>query len=97
MKIRPLGEKILVKRVEAETQTKSGIYLPETAKEKPQQATVVAVGDGRMLENGERAPLTVKAGDTIILGKWGGQEVKLEDEEYIVLGEDEVMAIVESK
>ena len=97
MKIRPLGEKILVKRVEAETQTKSGIFLPETAKEKPQQATVVAVGDGKLLDNGQRAPFQVKAGDTIILGKWGGQEVKLDGEEYVVLGEDEVMAIVESK
>lgn len=97
MKIRPLGEKILVKRVEAETQTKSGIYLPETAKEKPQQAKVVAVGDGKLLDDGKRAPFTVKAGDTIILGKWGGQEIKLEGEEYVVLGEDEVMAVVETK
>lgn len=97
MKIRPLGEKILVKRVEKEEKTASGIFLPETAKEKPQQAKVVAVGDGKLLESGERAPFQVKAGDTIILGKWGGQEVKIDDEEYVVLGEDEVLAVVESK
>lgn len=97
MKIRPLGEKILVKRVEKEEKTASGIFLPETAKEKPQQAKVVAVGDGKLLESGERAKFQVKPGDTVILGKWGGQEVKIDDEEYVVLGEDEVLAVVESK
>lgn len=97
MKIRPLGEKILVKRVEAEEKTASGIFLPQTAKEKPQQAKVVAVGDGKLLDNGQRAKFQVKEGDTIILGKWGGQEIKLDGEEYVVLGEDEVMAVIESK
>ncbi len=97
MKIRPLGEKILVKRLEAEEKTASGIFLPEKAKEKPQQAKVVAIGDGKLLENGSRAPFSVKPGDTIILGKWGGQEVKVDGEEYVVLGEDEVMAVVETK
>lgn len=95
MKVRPLGDKILVKRAEPETKTKSGIYLPETAKDKPQQATVVAVGQGRLLDNGERAPFQVKAGDTVLLGKWGGTEVKIGDVEYVVLGEDEVLGIIE--
>lgn len=97
MKIRPLGEKILVKRVEAQEKTASGIFLPQTAKEKPQQAKVVAVGDGKLLDSGKRAPFQVKEGDTIILGKWGGQEIKIDNEEYVVLGEDEVLAVVQSK
>ena len=95
MNVRPLGDKILVQRLEAETQTASGIFLPESAKEKPQQAKVIAVGDGRILDSGDRAPFTVKRGDTILLGKWGGTEIKLEGEEYTVMGEDEVLAIVE--
>ena len=97
MKIRPLGDKILVKRLEAEEKTASGIFLPEKAKEKPQQAKVVAVGQGKLLDSGSRAKFQVKEGDTIILGKWGGQEIKLDGDEYVVLGEDEVMAVVESK
>ncbi|MEM9489190.1 MAG: co-chaperone GroES [Myxococcota bacterium] len=95
MKVRPLGDKILVQRLEAEEKTASGIYLPESAKEKPQQAKVIAVGDGKVLDNGDRAPFTVKKGDTIIIGKWGGTEIKVEGEEYMVMGEDEVLAIVE--
>lgn len=95
MKIRPLGDKILVQRLEPETKTKSGIYLPETAKEKPQQAKVIAVGDGRALDNGTRAPFQVKKGDTIIIGKWGGTEIKVKDEEYLVMSEDDVLAVVE--
>lgn len=94
VKIRPLGEKILLKRVEAQTKTASGIFLPESATEKPQQATVVRVGDGKMLESGKRAPFQVKEGDTVILSKWGGTEVKIDGEEYLVLGEDEVLAVV---
>ena len=94
VKIKPLADKILVQRVEAQTKTTSGIYLPESAKEKPQQAKVIRVGDGRTLDNGSRAPFTVKEGDTIILGKWGGTEVKIDGEEYLILGEDEVLAVV---
>ena len=94
VKIRPLGDKILVKRVEAETQTATGIFLPESAKEKPQEAEVIAVGDGKVLDNGERAPFQVKAGDTILLGKWGGTEVKIEGEEYLILTEDDVLAVI---
>ena len=95
MNVRPLGDKILVKRAEPETKTKSGIFLPESAKDKPQQATVVAVGQGRLLDNGDRVPFQVKEGDTVLLGKWGGTEVKIDNEEYIVLGEDEVLGIIE--
>ena len=94
MKVRPLGDKILVKRLEAEEKTASGIFLPESAKEKPQQAEVIAVGDGKLLDNGERAAFSVKVGDVIILNKWGGTEVKIEGVEYMVMAEDEVLAIV---
>lgn len=95
MKVRPLGDKILVKRIEPDSMTRSGIYLPESAKEKPQQAKVVAVGDGKVLEDGSRAPFQIKKGDKILLGKWGGTEFKLGDEEYTVMAEDEVLAIIE--
>jgi chaperonin GroES len=95
MKIKPLGDKILVQRLEAETKTTSGIFLPEGAKEKPQQAKVIAVGEGKVLDSGERAKPTVKKGDTIILSKWGGTELKLDGKEYLVMAEDEVLAIVE--
>lgn len=95
MKVRPLGDKILVKRVEAASKTKSGLYLPETAKEKPQEATVVAVGDGKVLDNGQRAPFQVKKGDKVIIGKWGGTELKIEGEEMLVLSEEEILAVVE--
>lgn len=93
--IRPLGDKVLVKRLEAETKTKSGIYLPETAAEKPQQAKVVAVGQGRLLDDGKRASFQVKAGDTVIISKWGGTELKVNGEELLVLSEDEILGVVE--
>ncbi len=95
MKIRPLGEKILVKRIEAEEKTTSGIYMPESAKEKPQEAKVIAVGDGKLLDNGERADFQVKKGDTVLLSKWGGTEVKIEDEEMLILSEDDILAVME--
>ena len=95
MKLRPLGDKILVKRKEPEIKTKSGIYLPETAKEKPQRATVLAVGDGKRLDNGQRAKFQVKKGDTVIIGKWGGTELKVNDDDVLVMSEDEILAVVE--
>lgn len=95
MKIRPLHDKILVKRIEAEEKTASGIYLPESAKEKPQEAKVIAVGDGRLLENGERAEFQVKKGDTVLLSKWGGTEVKVDDDELLILSEDDILAVVD--
>ena len=95
MKLRPLGDKVLVKRVEVETQTKSGIYLPESAKEKPQEARIVAIGDGKVLDNGDRAEFQVKVGDKILLGKWGGTEVKLSDEEMLILEESDILAVID--
>jgi len=94
VKIRPLGEKILVQRVEAESQTKSGIYLPESAKEKPQEAKVVALGDGKLLDNGNRADFQVKKGDKVLLGKWGGTEITLNDEDYLIITEEDVLAVI---
>jgi len=92
--IRPLGDKIIVKRLEAETQTASGIFLPESATEKPQQARVVRTGDGRKLDSGGFADFQVAEGDIVLLSKWGGTELKHDDEEYLVLSEDEVLGIV---
>jgi chaperonin GroES len=94
-KVRPLGDKILLKRLEAETKTKSGIVLPETAKEKPKRGTVVAVGDGKLLDSGERAKFQVKKGDEVIFASYAGTEIKIENDEYLVLSEDEVLAVVE--
>ncbi|HSI36153.1 MAG TPA: co-chaperone GroES [Tepidisphaeraceae bacterium] len=94
-KLRPLGDKILVRRVEAETKTKSGIVLPDTAKEKPRRGKIVAVGDGRRLENGERAPFSVKKGDEVIFASYAGTEIKIDNEEVLILSEDDVLAIVE--
>ena len=94
MKIRPLYDRILVKRVEAKEQVRGGIIIPDTAKEKPMEATVEAVGDGKFDDSGKRIPLDVKAGDRILIGKYAGTEIKLEDEEFLILREDEVLAIV---
>ena len=94
-KVRPLGDKILLKRVEAETKTKSGIVLPETAKEKPKRGTVIAIGDGKLLDSGERAKVQVKNGDEVIFASYAGTEIKIDNEEYLVLSEDEVLAVIE--
>ena len=94
-KLRPLGDKVLVKRVEAESQTASGIFLPESAKEKPQEATVVAVGDGRVLDSGERADFQVKKGDKVLIGKWGGTEVKLDEKEMLIMDESDILGILD--
>ena len=94
-KVRPLGDKILLKRLEAESKTKSGIVLPETAKEKPKRGTVIAVGDGKLLDSGERAKFQVKKGDEVIFASYAGTEIKIENEEYLVLSEDEVLAVIE--
>lgn len=93
--MRPLHDRILVKRLEAEETMQGGIFIPDTAKEKPQQAEVKAVGNGKLLENGTRVPLDVKEGDRILFGKYSGSEVKLEGEEYLILREDEVLAVLE--
>ena len=94
MKFRPLYDRVVVKRLEAQDKTASGLFLPESAKEKPQQAEVVAVGTGRRLDNGEVRPLSVKPGDKVIFGKYSGDEIKLDGEDLIILKEDELLAIV---
>lgn len=97
MKVKPLYDRILVQRMEPQEQVKGGIIIPDTAKEKPLEAKVVAVGDGKFDENGKRIPLTVKVGDHILIGKYAGTDIKIEDEEYVILREDEVLAIIEKK
>jgi len=94
MNVRPLGERIVLKVLESEEKTKSGIVLPDTAKEKPQMGKVLAVGPGRVLDNGQKVPLEVKEGDTVLFAKYAGTEVKLEGEEYMVLKESDVLGIV---
>lgn len=93
--VRPLHDKILVERDEAETVTSAGIYLPESSTEKPQFATVLAVGEGTLNDAGDRIPLDVKPGDRIILSKWGGTELKLDGEEYLIINASDVLAIVD--
>lgn len=92
--IKPLGDKILVQRLEAEEVTASGIFLPESAKEKPQEAKIVALGKGRETKSGKQVDFSVKAGDTVLLSKWGGTEVSLEGEDYLIVSEDDILAIV---
>ena len=94
MKIVPLHDNILVKRVEAEERTKGGIVLPDTAKEKPKEGKVVAVGTGKISEEGKRRPLSLQVGDSIIFSSYAGTEVKVGDEEYLIMSEDEVLAVV---
>jgi chaperonin GroES len=95
MKVKPLQDRILVKRIEEEERTKGGIIIPDAAKEKPQEGKVVAVGDGKILESGQKAPLTVKPGDKILFGKYSGTEIKVDGEEHLILREDDVLAVVE--
>lgn len=94
MQITPLGDRILVKPLEAEEKTKGGIILPDTAKEKPQEGRVVAVGKGKVLDDGKVQPLEVKPGDKILYGKYSGTEIKLEDEEHLIIREEDVLAII---
>jgi chaperonin GroES len=94
-KLKPLGDRVVVRPISWEEVTRSGIVLPDTAKEKPQQGEVLAVGSGRILENGQRVPMEVKAGDKILFSKYAGTEVKLEGEDYLILRESDVLAIIE--
>jgi chaperonin GroES len=91
--LKPIGDRVVVKPEPEEQTTKSGIVLPDTAKERPQEGTVVAVGSGRVLDNGQKVPLEVKVGDKIIYSKYGGTEVKIENEEYMILSERDILAI----
>jgi chaperonin GroES len=95
MKIRPLHDRIIVKRMEEQEVKKGGIIIPDSAKEKPQEGKVIAVGNGKIAEDGKRIPLDVKAGDKILFGKYSGSEVKVDDEEYLILREEDVLAIME--
>jgi chaperonin GroES len=95
MKIRPLYDRILVKRLEEKEIRKGGIIIPDTAKEKPMEAEVVSVGKGKINEDGKITPLDVKSGDRILIGKYAGTEIKIEDVEHLILREDEVLAVIE--
>ncbi len=95
MKIRPLQDRILVRRLEEEETTKGGIIIPDTAKEKPSEGLVIAVGKGKVLENGKQIPLDVKKNDRILFGKYAGTEIKLEGEEYLIMREDDVLGVIQ--
>jgi chaperonin GroES len=95
MKIRPLHDRILVERLEEREVMKGGIIIPDTAKEKPQEAKVIAVGTGKVTEDGKKLPLDVKAGDRILFGKYSGSEVKIDDKEYLILREEDVLAVLD--
>jgi len=95
MKIRPLHDRIIVKRIEEQEVKKGGIIIPDTAKEKPQEGKVIAVGTGKVNDEGKKIPPDVKAGDRILFGKYSGSEVKVEDEEYLILKEEDVLGIIE--
>ena len=94
-KVRPLDDRVVVKPTQAEEKTASGIYLPESAKEKPMTGTVIAVGPGKLNDEGQRTPMSVKAGDTVIYGKYGGTEVDIDDEQHMILRESELLGVVE--
>ena len=94
-KIRPLHDRILVKRIEEQETVRGGIIIPDTAKEKPQEGKVIAAGNGKVGDDGKKIPLDVKAGDKILFGKYSGSEVKIEDDEYLILREEDVLAILD--
>ena len=94
LKLKPIGDRVIVQRLGSVEKTKSGLYLPDSAQEKPQEGKVIAVGSGKLLKNGKTVPLAVKAGDKIIFGKYSGNEIKVDDKEYVFLNEDDILAIV---
>ena len=94
MKVKPLHDRILVKRVEEKETVKGGIIIPDSAKEKPQEGTVIAVGAGKLDEDGKRIPLEVKAGDKVLFGKYSGNEIKIDDVEHVILREDDILGII---
>lgn len=95
MKLRPLNDRVVVKRLEEETKTAGGIIIPDTAKEKPIQGEVLAVGNGKVMEDGTRRALDVKAGDTVLFGKYAGTDIKVEGDELLIMREDDILAIIE--
>jgi chaperonin GroES len=94
MKLRPLHDRVLVRRLEEQESVRGGIIIPDTAKEKPQQAEVVAVGNGKLLDDGQRVELDVKAGDRILFGKYSGSDIRIDGEEYLILREDEILGVL---
>ncbi len=97
MNIRPLHDRVVVKRIEQKETVKGGIIIPDTAKEKPQEAEVVAVGPGKINEDGKRSPMDVKKGERVLIGKYSGSEIKIDDEELVILREDEILAVLDKK
>jgi chaperonin GroES len=93
--IRPLGDRVLLERIEAEQKTAGGILIPDNAKEKPLEGNIIAVGNGKVLEDGTRQSLSVKTGDKVLFGKWSGSEIKLNGKEYLLVKEDEIIAVIE--
>ncbi len=94
MKVKPLGDRILVKRLEPAKGKKGGIIIPDSAKEKPQEAKVIALGQGKLLENGKRAPFEVKVGDEVFINKYGGTEINIDDEEHLIVKEEDILAVI---
>jgi len=95
MQVKPLYDRVLLKRVEAEEEVRDGIIIPDTAKEKPQEAEVVSVGEGKFDDDGKRLPMTVKKGNRVLIGKYSGTDIKIDDEDYTIVREDEILAIIE--
>jgi chaperonin GroES len=95
MKVRPLHDRVIVKRLKEEEKTKGGIIIPDTAKEKPVEGKVIAVGDGKVQEDGKKLPLEVKAGDRVLFGKYAGTEIQIDGEEHLIMREDDIIAVVE--
>ena len=94
-KIRPLGEKVLIKRLESEETTKGGLVLPDTAKEKPQKGTILTLGDGKLMDDGSRAKFQVKKGDTVLFASYAGTEIKVDGEEYMLMDESDILAVID--
>jgi chaperonin GroES len=92
VKVQPLHDRVVVKRLEQKEQVRGGIIIPDSAKEKPQEAEVIAAGPGKIQENGQRSPMDVKKGDRVLIGKYSGSDIKIDDEEYVILREDEILA-----
>jgi len=95
MKTKPIGEKILIKRLESANKTAGGIVLPDSAKEKPKEGTVIALGDGKLLDNGQRSKFQVKKGDNVVFSSYAGTEITIDDDEYLLMSEDDILAIIE--
>ena len=95
MKLKPLQDRVIVQRVEEETKTRGGIIIPDTAKEKPAEGKIIAVGEGKTTDDGKRIPLSVQEGDRVLFGKYSGTEVKVEGEEYLIMREDDILGIIE--